>query len=133
MNALENDAHRFGRPRALLVEQSNVLGRVLRLLLEAEGYEVVMASSAQTARGEVAPLELMLVDAYPHEESVRRIGDLPWLRRVPLVLVWSSGMRLPRALRGRTMRVISKPFDLDELLDAIRGVTAARMRGEAGA
>ncbi len=118
--------------RILVVDDEQLVRRTVRRLLEKSGYEVTEASDGVEAleRFRAAPdaFDLVLLDlSMPRMsgdetfEALRRIrGDLP--------VVLSSGYaavdEFDRLLRQPHVRFASKPYDLRELLAALRGVRA---------
>jgi CheY-like chemotaxis protein len=117
----------------LVVEDSDVIRRVLRLILEAEGYTVVECSSgreavalARSACPDVITLDLSLPDVDGRDVlyELRQIGELA---QVPIVVLSAFADTLSPNERHAAADVIVKPFDLDDLLQRLdRAVRTAR-------
>lgn len=109
------------KPRILVVEESLELREALSGLLEWEGYVVDVANDTRAAL-EMLPRfvpDLILLDADrpdsgPELEHARRMGGAG---ATPLV-VMSTSDRNP-LLGVPAVARLRKPFDLDQLLDAI--------------
>src|SRR4051812_26024764 len=112
-----------GRGRTvLIVEDSDVIRRVLALILEAEGYRVVESSSGEQVatlvraeRPDVITLDLSLPDV-DGREVLRSLGTHQSLRTVPVVVISAFADTLTSADLAHAVDVIVKPFDLDDLL-----------------
>lgn len=115
-------------PRILVVEDDEHLADGLRLNLELEGYEPVMAVTAEEGlhywkRGGVnlILLDVMLpgMDGFEFCRRIREEGD-----RVPVLFLTARG-RDEERIRGLEMGgddYITKPFNLQELLARIKGI-----------
>jgi len=115
-------------PRILVVEDDEHLADGLRLNLELEGYEPVMATTAEEGmhywrRGGVMLilLDVMLpgMDGFEFCRRIREEGD-----RVPVLFLTARG-RDEERIRGLEMGgddYITKPFNLQELLARIKGI-----------
>jgi len=115
--------------RILVIDDEAEIRSVLREALEAAGYEVAVAEDgargleAQRAR----PADLVITDIFmPGKEGIETIQELheefPGLR----IIAMSAGGTLrtldylPIAREFGAVRTISKPFDNDTLLAAVR-------------
>jgi PAS domain S-box-containing protein len=118
-----NDAP-AGAPLALMVEHDLKSAELIRLALEAEGFEVLHADSAEAALGLAAQrlpslitLEIMLPDM-DGWEFLARIKKMPELSRVPVVIISivadsNKGFALGAAA------VLQKPVTHQDLLDSL--------------
>jgi DNA-binding response OmpR family regulator len=112
-----------GRGRTvLIVEDSEVIRRVLALILEAEGYRVIesadgrqVADLVRQQRPDVVTLDLSLPDV-DGRDLLRKLGTDAALREVPVIVVSAFADTLNAAERWYAADVIVKPFDLDDLL-----------------
>src|SRR5450755_2716598 len=113
-----------GAPLALMVEHDLNSAELIRLALEAEGFEVLHADSADAALGLAAQrppslitLEIMLPDT-DGWEFLARIKKMPELSRVPVVIISivadsNKGFALGAAA------VLQKPVAHQDLLDSL--------------
>ena len=113
-----------GAPLALMVEHDLKAAELIRLALEADGFEVLHAESAEAALGLAAQrppslitLEIMLPDM-DGWEFLARIKKMPELSRVPVVIISivadsNKGFALGAAA------VLQKPVAHQDLLDSL--------------
>jgi CheY-like chemotaxis protein len=113
-----------GAPLALIVEHDLKSAELIRLALEAEGFEVLHAESAEVALGLAAQrppslitLEIMLPDM-DGWEFLARIKKMPEFLRVPVVIIsivadCNKGFALGAAA------VLQKPVAHQDLLDSL--------------
>jgi DNA-binding response OmpR family regulator len=121
----------------LVVEDEPDLVWVIRFNLEMEGYRTLVASNGQAAldilRAEAEPPELMLLDlmmpimdGWAVLEEIRREG---WER--PKVIVVSARTGAADRARATELEVngfMSKPFDMDELLENVKSLVPPPVR-----
>ena len=106
----------------LVVEDSQVIRRVLTLLLEGEGYRVVATDRGREAvtlareqRPDVVTLDLALADA-DGRETLRQLKQDPVTQHIPIVVLSAFVQALSPAERWYAADIILKPFDVDDLL-----------------
>ena len=110
----------------LLVDDEYSIVEVLGHLLEEEGYTVVTASNGQHALDRAAEAKpgLVITDLMmplmSGADLIRALKKDPALRRVPVILISSAPLAGPRKLGWAEL--ITKPFDFEELLQAVRHV-----------
>ncbi len=116
--------------RVLVVDDDPDIRLVLQELLTEEGYQVETASDGLTALGLLhqAPLpDIILLDlAMPGMNGgavVKAIRSDPALRGIPVVIVTGS---VPDAFEyppdGSYQGLIGKPFDINDVLEIVRGL-----------
>jgi len=112
--------------KLLVVDDDKVVLDSCRRILEAEGYTVVLTSSARdaVARLEAEAFDLLLVDVImPEYDGIYLIGTVRQKRPTLPVLVM-SGYPTPETissgLSAGATHFIAKPFTPDELLAAVR-------------
>lgn len=109
------------RRKVLYVEDNPENRRLVRLVLESEGYEVVEAEDGAAAVESVLAhqpdlilmdMHLPKVDGY---EATRRIRELPGFALVPIVALTANVLRADkdRALASGCVGFIQKPIDVD--------------------
>ena len=116
----------------LMIEDSEIIRRVLSLILEPEGYRVVESADGATAcelardlQPDVITLDLSLpgVDG---RDLLRSLHDDPMTRNVPRVVISAFADSLTSAERRLAQDVIVKPFDLDDLITRLDRAVQAR-------
>lgn len=128
--AIRQTAHR----RVLVVEDSEVIRRVIQVILAGEGYEVLVADSGTRAlalarrhRPHAVTLDLSLPDL-DGLEVLRRLKADPETRSIPVIVLSAFADILATSERSQATRVMTKPFDVEELLDCVGDLTATHLR-----
>ncbi|UAW98624.1 response regulator [Halopseudomonas nanhaiensis] len=111
-------------PLILLVEDERALRKVMELVLQGEGYEVMTANNGREALAmlEQAPPSLIISDYVMPEmdgaELVRRVRSDARLAEIPILLMSSA---FPENMPERELvdMSIAKGGSLDQLLGAI--------------
>ena len=121
------------RQRILVVDDDEHIQKSLSQYLEMEEFDVDVASSGPEALDQVvrqAP-DLVLLDimmpGMDGFEVVERLRQHPPTARVPIILLTARGQDTD-VIKGYQMGVssyLTKPFNLDELVDTIREVFEA--------
>ncbi len=121
------------RQRILVVDDDEHIQKSLAQYLEMEDFDVDVASSGQEAleqAGRQTP-DLVLLDIMMPEmdgfEVVERLRQEAPTARVPVILLTARGQDTD-VIKGYQMGVssyLTKPFNLDELVDTIREVLEA--------
>ena len=124
--------------KVLVVEDSEVIRRVLALILGAEGYRVVETAAGREAIGlareqhpDLITLDLSLPDM-DGRDVLRLLGADESLRSVPVVVLSAFADTLSSAERWHAADVIVKPFDLDDLLVRLERAASRVFDGEGG-
>lgn len=124
---------RSARPVVLVVDDDATVRETFHLLLE-DGYEVLEAPNARSALeiARTAPIDLVLLDILmPNVDGLEILPELRTVRPgVPVVIV--SGLdrasTAATAMRLGAVNYLTKPFDVDVLLDAVGGALRRRPR-----
>ena len=111
--------------RVLLVEDDALIREAMKMVLEWEGYRVACAGHGREAldllrKGEPPALILLdlmmpVLDGWSFRRELQRD---PALAPIPVVVVSAADVRGAVDAAGH----VRKPFQAEELLDAIRGV-----------
>jgi CheY-like chemotaxis protein len=111
--------------RVLVVDASEVIRRVLSLILQGEGYQVHLAAGGRAAlalarelRPDAMTLDLGLGDL-DGREVLRRLKEDPTTRAIPVVVISAYPDTLSEVERGYAAQIIVKPFDVDDLLNGV--------------
>ncbi|MGE5509382.1 MAG: response regulator [Chitinophagales bacterium] len=129
------------RHRILVVDDRPSIVEVLRLFLQMRGYETREAfngNQALAAMRKERP-DLVLLDLVIPErtgfEVLRIMKEDPELRSIPVIVMTARSEvgDLPAAGLEGASGLIKKPFDLEEVADAIAGTLARAGVREAGA
>ncbi len=118
-------------PHILIVNDDREVQAFFRDLLEDEGYRVTTQTITAvdlTAIGQLAP-DVIVFDAMwlttPEWDVLQGLAAKPQTRAIPIVLctipVMNSGTLQDR-LGGLAVRVVNKPYTLDDVLAAITEV-----------
>lgn len=120
--------------RILIVEDNELNRKLLRDVLQIEGYATVEATTAERglelARAD--PPALVLMDIHlPFMDGVAALGALrhhPATARIPVIAVTASAMPLERAeiVGAGFDGCFVKPLDIDQVLDEVRAVLDRR-------
>jgi len=121
-------------PRVLVVEDSPTQARLLRLILEAEGFSVDVAADGQTAFTRLAAgsfdvvVSDVLMPGLTGFELCRMIKADPALCEVPVVLVTNlrEPVEIVQALEVGADSFIRKPYEPDALVLRLRSLLAER-------
>lgn len=120
--------------RILLVEDDNVIALSLKRVLEAEGWEVVLASSGTEGLkyGNTEPFELVITDIkLPGLDGLQLTLQLHRAKpRVPILVMTAHGTTETaiEAMKFGAFEYLLKPFEMDELLELARkAISAGRL------
>ena len=121
-------------PRVLIVEDSPTQARLLRLILEGEGFVVDAAGDGPAALAQLAaaPFDLVVSDVLMPGltgfELCRAIKADPALCEIPVVLVTTlrEPQEIVQALEVGADSFIRKPYDPDALVVRLRSLLAQR-------
>ena len=114
----------------LIVEDDTPIRDILRISLTDEGYEVLAAANGEQAlrflqdfTPELIVLDMMMpiMDGAAFRELQRQLGLAPDAR---LIVLSASRTARPQAAALGAQFIIEKPFELDELLDAVQQALA---------
>ena len=114
-----------GAPTVLVVEDSDVIRRVISLILEGEGYHVLATARgrdaltlAQDERPAAVTLDLNLPDS-DGRDVLRQLKGDERTTEIPVIVVSAFAEALSADDRTRADDVIAKPFDLDDFLGRV--------------
>lgn len=114
--------------KILVVDDENIVLESCRLVLQTEGYEVILVSSSEAALKIIEEIDpsLLLIDLkMPGHDGMYLMGEVKQKRPDIPILVMSGYATKETidevALRGAAA-FIPKPFTPDELLETIRQV-----------
>ena len=115
----------------LLIEDDDYMQQVIRMALEDEGYRVTVARDGLQALKwlEVQAPELIVLDwMMPRLNGPAFVEELRRRGRgvgVPILVVTADGRAEQKAALIGAQGYLSKPFELDVLLDEVARLTAA--------
>lgn len=114
--------------RVLVLDDDASFLEVVREVLEAEGFDVVTATKPLPA-AEARPYTAIVLDLMFRRApaGLDLIRELRAFAVHPKIVVCSADRSLLRGneeMTGPDIRVIAKPFEIEELLGAIRELTA---------
>jgi DNA-binding response OmpR family regulator len=121
--------------RILIVDDEPDILLMLRLTLEAEGFETALAADGETAlqRLRQGRFDLMLLDVMmPVLDGWGVLERLPEVDHAPPVIVVSAKTAAPDIARAKALGAadyVTKPFAFPDLKRLIDAVTADRQAG----
>jgi DNA-binding response OmpR family regulator len=118
--------------RILFIEDEDDMVSLMRLRLEAAGYEFISAADGEegvnkvySEKPDLVLLDIILpkMDGY---DVCRKLKADPGVRHIPVIVVSASGGKdlQKKCADAGADGVIIKPFDAKELLDRIKGAIA---------
>jgi CheY-like chemotaxis protein len=111
--------------QVLVIDDDSLMLEVLREILELEGYHVLTASGGERGLELVHALhpDVVITDLImPHKDGVYVINEIRAHAPETRVIALSGTPRvenMTKAVMADANRVIAKPFEQDELLDAV--------------
>ncbi len=117
--------------RVLVIEDEPGIAMVLRIALSDEGHEVTTAPDGLTGLKLLSRSpspEIVFVDLNMPGLSGRAVIetmlDSPWLKQIPVVIISGSMPGSPHfPPRGTYSAIITKPFDLNDVIDTANYLT----------
>ena len=110
--------------RVMVVDDEPAILDVLRLILEDDGYEVLTASRSDEIHADRSRPDLILLDIWlsgvSGAEICRQLKRDPATGHIPVILVSANRDIGVIAVECGADGAISKPFDLDAVLDIVR-------------
>lgn len=120
--------------RVAVVNDDAAYLQLLQELLSDEGYEVAVFHTVEVAYQEIRGYQphLLIVDLlFPESKQGVDLISMLWLngetRNIPIIMASAATMQLKAMedmLRSKGITVLYKPFDLEELLGAVRRLTS---------
>ena len=120
------------RPRVLIVEDDPDLLVVLRVNLQASGFEVALAGDGRTAlsRIEAENPDVVLLDMMlPGIDGWEVLGELHRRRHPSAVIVCSAKRNIEDMERADDLGAVAyllKPFDIDRVVEAASNAVGSR-------
>jgi len=116
------------KPAILVVEDDEATAKLIRLVLEYEGFEVRHAADGLEAKvfitSQWAPALVTLDLELPHvkgEELMMQIKTTPGWERVPVIMITATRKTdAAWAVRKGAKGHLTKPFEPEDLLKAVR-------------
>lgn len=123
--------------RALVVEDDPDIRALVRTLLEAEGFRVVLAANGARALVEARSHQpdVVIVDlGLPDRDGQRVIRDVRGFSSVPILVLSARSAEVEKiaALDGGADDYVTKPFSSGELLARVRAALRRNVRSETG-
>jgi CheY-like chemotaxis protein len=125
---IASEDHRDYSRTILVVEDSEPIRRILGLLLEGHGYEVLTVEAGReglAAARQAHPCAITLDLSLPDLDGravLRELKADPRTSSIPVIVVSAYASTLSAAERAYAAEVLSKPFDVDELLSRVARV-----------
>ena len=108
----------------LIIEDDPAIGHMLTTLLSVEGYQPVLKSDGQDgldAARELRPALITLDLSLPTLDGTQVLEQLDRQPgpRIPVIIVSAYTEKLTSAHRARVSAIVTKPFEIDTLLNCI--------------
>ncbi len=106
----------------LVVEDARDIRHILTLVFEDAGYRVVEAADGEAALQAASANSLALVTldlSLPDIDGLEVLSRLrsdPKTRALPVIIISAYTPRVPEEQRAQVQAIVSKPFDLDDLM-----------------
>jgi DNA-binding NtrC family response regulator len=120
-------------PRILIIDDDGAVRATLRTLLQRAGYDTLEASDGREGGKMLDNVDVVITDLLmPEVDGVDLIGMMRKEGRTLPVIAMSGGGRVdPRsylevAKALGAFAALSKPFDLEEMLETVRRAVASR-------
>jgi two-component system chemotaxis response regulator CheY len=124
-----------------LLEDDLAIQEMLRLLLQSEGYEVIVYPGAQAClddlrkpgmeapRPDLLLLDLRLANSASGLAVIEQIRLTPHLESLPIILMTASATLDRRELERRRAVLLRKPFDVNDVVRLIHELTGQAEEG----
>ena len=120
---------------ALIVDDDSDTRSLLRLILETEGFAVLVAAHGQEALAMIPPDSLpdvvvtdLSMPVLGGVELIERLRSEPRTAHIPIVVISGSDEALGIQTSVRVEAVVRKPFDVTAFAECIRGVASTSTR-----
>lgn len=121
------------KKKILIIEDSSDIQETLTEILETQGFEVESASNGKDGLDRLINRELpelILLDlrmpVMNGEEFRRHQLQIPYLARIPVILMSADSYVSRKANFLKAERVLKKPFRIDDLLDLMDDALQSR-------
>ena len=118
----------------LVVDDEDIVLESCRKVLEADGFEVMLATSAEEAleiMESELPVALLMDIKMPERDGIYLMGQIreKWLE-IPVIVMtgYPTTETIAEAAKMGAATLISKPFTPDELVETIRRVLKKEIR-----
>jgi DNA-binding response OmpR family regulator len=130
-------AQMAGQKRVMIVEDDLAIAGLLEIVVESEGYQALPVYDGETAvvKAHSEHPDLITLDlALPRKDGRAVLHDLITAedtRDIPVIVVSAYANNLSRDDQRRVAYVVTKPFDVDDLLGKIKRVLKDKRGGRA--
>ena len=115
--------------KILIIDDEFPVGYLIKINLEAEGYEAILALSGEEAleKARASPPDLITLDLLMPEmdgfEVLEALKRDEALNSIPVMMISViNGIRKKKGIQMGAVDYLFKPIDFDNLLDKIRGL-----------
>ncbi len=118
------------KKRILIVDDDEGILTALQILLESEGYEVILCPECDhfviktmKAMPDVILIDLLL-SGQDGADIVKNIKQEPQLKKIPIIMMSAHPSAEDRALKAGVTEFVAKPFETAQLLATIKKYTS---------
>jgi CheY-like chemotaxis protein len=123
----QTDERRHTMTLVLIADDDVAVRRLLSVLFHSAGYDVVEAQDGDEALDQIGvrrPDVLLLDLAMPRMSGIEVLDKLADLTDPPSVIVLSASRNAPDVAAAHGVGMLSKPFDVDQLLERVATLVA---------
>ena len=128
-NAVAMTENTVNKPAVLIVEDDDDMAKLMRLILELDGWVVHRAADGKEAKemiGRLAPPALVTLDIFLPDttgvELILHVKDTPGWEHVPIIMVTAKPKDedVNWAIKTGAKAYLVKPFKPDQLLECVQ-------------
>lgn len=120
------------KKKVLIIENDNDIRDIITYILKDKGYEVISANARPSSQLHTYKADLILLDEWLNEREghllCTELKEMHETQHVPVIILSTASNIEDIAENCKAEGYVSKPFDLDELLDEVERCFSARSK-----